>query len=219
MARSEKVNAVDAKEEGRGWRKAGAVTEPPASCSPSPHRPCSPRLAPPAPPAPAPQPSPSLSFSHPPRQSAQPCFGDSISFWIWKDADWLEAIQHTRRARELCLSWSEVVQILDWSQQSRAFSLQPSRERERESLGKDPLRTLPAPCNRWIPTTQGGKRGGDTSFPAKRTNGQTNARAGLHAGNIWKAWHGVYKAKSLRAVNCCAVLLRDAFKFPVPNIA
>ena len=149
---------------GEGWRKPGAVTEPLVSCSPSPHRPCSPRLALSRTPSPRPPPTPPCLSPSPTLSSLpSPRFGDSISFWFGRTLIGWKRF-NTRRARELCLSWSEVVQILDWSQQSRAFSLQPSRERERESLGKDPLRTPAAPCNRWIPTTQGGKRGGDTLF-------------------------------------------------------
>lgn len=69
------------------------------------------------------------------------------------------------------------------------FSLQLSREREQESLGKDPPQTPPAPCSGWIPATGRGNRGGDKQIlPAKRTDSQAKARVvGLHADDIWKS--------------------------------
>lgn len=107
---------------GRGSREdvGGAAREPRRPPSPAPPA----QLRAPRPPPRAPAPT-----------RVRPRFRDSISFWFgstligWKRFN-------TRRAGELCLSWSEVVQILDWSQQSRVFSLQPSREREKESLRK-----------------------------------------------------------------------------------
>ena len=102
MARSEKVNAVDAEEEGRGVEEGrsshGASRillpqPPPALLSQA-------RSLPHPQPPPAPHPSLSLSFSHP-LQSAQPSLWGLHQLLIWKDADWLEAIQHTPGKRAL----------------------------------------------------------------------------------------------------------------------
>ena len=90
----------------RGGRERGGGRQEqsrslPHPAPPAPTGPALPGSLSPAPPAPAPQPSPSLSFSHPPLQSAQPSLWGLHQLLIWKDADWLEAIQHTPGQRAL----------------------------------------------------------------------------------------------------------------------